>query len=39
MAKKVETKTTESKIELNPKVWAVEYNADLIAQVLYMRLA
>lgn len=34
MAKKIETKTTE--IALNPSIWGVEYNADLIAQVLYV---
>ena len=31
--KKVEKK--EEKVKLNPKVWEVPYNADLVAQVLY----
>lgn len=34
MTKKIETKTTE--IALNPSVWGVDFNADLIAQVLYV---
>ena len=32
--KKVEKK--EEKVKLNPKVWEVPYNADLVAQVLYI---
>lgn len=35
MAEKVKKEKTED-IKLNPKVWNVPYNADLIAQVLYV---
>ena len=35
--KKVEKKEKkEEKVKLNPKVWEVPYNADLVAQVLYI---
>ncbi len=34
MAEKVKTEKTIEEIKLNPKVWAVPYNSDLIAQVL-----
>jgi ribosomal protein L4 len=29
-------KVTKKEVALNPKVWEVPYNADLIAQVLYV---
>jgi large subunit ribosomal protein L4 len=35
MAEKVKKEKTED-IKLNPKVWNVPYNADLVAQVLYV---
>ena len=34
MAEKVKKEKTVEEIRLNPKVWAVPYNSDLIAQVL-----
>ena len=35
MAEKVKKETTKE-VKLNPKVWDVPYNEDLIAQVLYV---
>lgn len=38
MAEKVKKETIEE-IKLNPKVWGIPYNADLVAQVLYVFLS
>ncbi len=36
MAEKVKKEKTIEEIKLNPKVWNLPYNADLVAQVLYV---
>ena len=36
MAEKVKKEKTVEEIKLNPKVWNIPYNSDLVAQVLYV---